>query len=257
MNWLIKFLQSSIGKKLLMSLTGLFLCTFLVVHLIGNLQLFKSDGGLAFNEYAVFMTSNPLIKFISYGLYAIIVFHAIWGLMLVSKNKKSRPVQYAQVDGKSNSPWASRWMGVLGTMILVFLVIHMTNFWGRYKFTEMPYTAYRVDMATGEMLGFETTTPIEVKKMQFTENNIEYTVVKDLFIVVADAFKELWYVLLYVVAMAALAFHLIHGFGSAFQTLGVNHSKYNGLIRFIGIGIFGILIPFLFAAMPVYFYLIQ
>ncbi len=83
MNWIISFLKSSIGKKLLMALTGLFLCTFLLIHLIGNLQLYKHDGGLAFNTYAVFMTTNPLIKFTSYGLYATILFHAFWGLYLI------------------------------------------------------------------------------------------------------------------------------------------------------------------------------
>ncbi len=256
MNWLTKFLQSSIGKKVLMSLTGLFLCSFLVIHLIGNMQLFKDDGGLAFNEYAVFMTSNPLIKLISYGLYAIILFHAFWGLYLTTLNKKARPVAYAQVNGSANSTWASRWMGVLGTMILIFLVIHMTNFWGRYKFQEMPYAEYQQELTTGHVT-WKSTSPIETKKVQSITGTIETTVIKDLFIIVADAFKEWWYVLLYVVSMAALAFHLIHGFGSAFQSLGINHSKYNGLIRFIGIGIFGILIPVLFAAMPVYFYFIQ
>jgi succinate dehydrogenase / fumarate reductase, cytochrome b subunit len=254
MNWLTKFLQSSIGKKVLMSLTGLFLCTFLVIHLIGNMQLFKSDGGLAFNEYAVFMTSNPLIKLISYGLYAIIAFHAFWGLYITAQNRKARPVGYAQVNGNANSTWSSRWMGVLGTMILIFIVIHMTNFWGRYKFQEMPYMQYTEDLATGAV-EWQAADALDVKKMQYTNGNQEITVVKDLYIVVADAFKEWWYVLLYVVSMAALSFHLVHGFGSAFQTLGINHSKYNGLIKFIGIGIFGILIPVLFAAMPVYFFL--
>ena len=101
MNWLTSFLQSSIGRKLLMALTGLFLCAFLLVHLIGNLQLFKHDHGLAFNTYAVFMTSNPFIKFTSYGLYATIIFHAFWGLYLVYLNKKARPQTYAMVDGKA------------------------------------------------------------------------------------------------------------------------------------------------------------
>jgi succinate dehydrogenase / fumarate reductase cytochrome b subunit len=256
MNWLTKSLQSSIGKKVLMSLTGLFLCSFLIVHLIGNMQLFKSDGGLAFNEYAVFMTSNPLIKIISYGLYASILFHAFWGLYITGQNRKARPVGYAMIDGKANSRWMSRWMGVLGTTILVFLVVHMTNFWGRYHFAEIPYTHYTQDLSTGQ-LAWEATEAIDTKKVQFTEGNIETTIVKDLYIVVADSFHLGWYVLLYVISMAALAFHLVHGFGSAFQSLGINHTKYNRLIRLIGIWGFGIIIPILFAAMPVYFYFMQ
>ena len=91
--------------------------------------------------------------------------------------------------------------------------------------------------------------------IQFTSNNVEYTIVKDLNKEVVEAFKELWLVVLYVVAMIAISFHLVHGFKSAFQTMGFNHSKYNGLIRFIGIYVFGIIVPILFAAMPIYFFL--
>lgn len=256
MNWLTKFLTSSIGKKVLMSLTGLFLCAFLIVHVSGNLQLFKSDGGLAFNEYAVFMTSNPFIKFISYGLYAIILFHAFWGLYLTAQNRKARPVGYAKVDGSANSPWTSRWMGVLGTTILVFIVIHMANFWGQYKFGSVPYTQYEKDLTTGHVIeAFPYEGPaIETKKVQFTKGNIETTIVKDLYLLVAISFKQAWYVILYVISMMAVAFHLVHGFSSSFQTLGINHTKYNGLIRFLGIWVFGIIIPVLFAAMPVYFF---
>jgi succinate dehydrogenase / fumarate reductase cytochrome b subunit len=237
-----------------MALTGLFLCSFLVVHLIGNMQLFKSDGGFAFNTYAVFMTGNPLIKTISYGLYAIILFHAVWGLYLAASNRNARPVPYAVVDGSANSSWTSRWMGVLGTLILVFIVMHMSDFWAEYKFGELPYTRYERDLVSGDLV-WNPAEPIAGKMESFTNESVEYTVVKDLYAEVAEAFKEWWIVLLYILAMAALSFHLVHGFSSAFQSLGINHSKYNGLIKFVGIWIFGILIPFLFAAMPVYFFI--
>ncbi len=254
MNWLTSFLQSSIGRKLLMALTGLFLCAFLLVHLIGNLQLFKHDHGLAFNTYAVFMTSNPFIKFTSYGLYATIIFHAFWGLYLVYLNKKARPQTYAMVDGKANSSWASRSMGLLGTIILAFIVTHMADFWAEYKFGEVPYVQYQQDLNTLDVTCVPTDA-IDSKMIQFTSNNVEYTIVKDLNKEVVEAFKEWWLVALYVVAMIAISFHLIHGFKSAFQTMGFNHSKYNGLIRFIGIYVFGIIVPILFAAMPIYFFL--
>jgi succinate dehydrogenase / fumarate reductase cytochrome b subunit len=254
MNWLTSFLQSSIGRKLLMALTGLFLCAFLLVHLIGNLQLFKHDHGLAFNTYAVFMTSNPFIKFTSYGLYATIIFHAFWGLYLVYLNKKARPQTYAMVDGKANSSWASRSMGLLGTIILAFIVTHMADFWAEYKFGEVPYVQYQQDLNTLDVTCVPTDA-IDSKMIQFTSNNVEYTIVKDLNKEVVEAFKEWWLVVLYVVAMIAISFHLIHGFKSAFQTMGFNHSKYNGLIRFIGIYVFGIIVPILFAAMPIYFFL--
>src|SRR5438477_12369983 len=129
MNWVIRLFNSSLGQKLIMALTGLFLCLFLVVHVSGNLQLFKNDSGLAFNQYSVFMTTNPLIKAISYILYATILYHAYKGLVLAWKNQKARPVKYAAFDGKANSPWASRNMGILGTIILVFIIIHMNDFW--------------------------------------------------------------------------------------------------------------------------------
>ncbi len=253
MNWLTSFLKSSIGKKLLMALTGLFLCTFLIVHLIGNFQLFKNDGGLSFNVYAVFMTTNPLIKFTSYGLYATILFHAIWGIYITIENKKARPVAYAQVDGKSNSKWTSRNMGILGTIILVFIVVHMSGFWAKYKFGEVPYTDYHVNLTDGEIKAFPYSGEISNKMEKFTEQGFERVIVKDLYAVVRDAFQNIGVVIFYVIAMLALGFHLIHGFSSGFQTLGLNHKKYNHLIKSIGFGVFGVIIPFLFALMPIYF----
>jgi succinate dehydrogenase / fumarate reductase cytochrome b subunit len=253
MNWLTTFLKSSIGKKLLMGLTGLFLCAFLLVHVSGNLQLFKDDGGLGFNTYTAFMTTNPLIKFISYGLYATILFHAIWGLYLAYENKKARPVRYEVFNGKANSHWTSRWMGVLGTAILAFLLFHMWGFWAQYKFGEMPYTQYERNMSTGEISYAPYEGEIHGKMESFVDGDYEITRVKDLFIVVEDAFRSWWIVLIYVISMFAVSFHLVHGFSSSFQTIGINHKKYNGLIKYTGIIVFGVIVPVLFAAMPLYF----
>lgn len=253
MNWVTKTLTSSLGKKITMSLTGLFLCSFLAVHLSGNLQLLKHDSGLAFNQYAVFMTTFPLIKVISYGLYAIILYHAIMGLSLASKNSKARKNKYAVSPGNSTSFWASRWMGVLGTIILVFIVVHMSDFWAEYKFGHIPYAQYELNLSTDEVTGVsEFKGAMETKIKEYTEGNSKIIVVKDLYKEVHEAFKNPLLVLLYVFAMFAVAFHLVHGFRSAFQTLGINHNKYNGLIRFLGIWVFGIIIPVLFALIPVY-----
>ncbi len=253
MNWLTNFLKSSIGKKLLMSLTGLFLCSFLIVHVSGNIQLFRNDGGYAFNHYTAFMSSNPIIRFISYGLYTTIVFHAFWGLYLVSQNKKARPVQYAAYDGKANSHWTSRWMGVLGTILLVFIVFHMWDFWGTYKFGEVPYTQYERNLVTGVTEYHHYEGEMHTKVEQFIEGEVEVTIMKDLYREVQSAFSNWWIVLFYVISMAAMSFHLYHGFSSAFQTLGVNHKKYNGFIKGFGVLVFGIAIPVLFALMPIYF----
>lgn len=223
MSWLSQTFSSSIGKKLLMALTGLFLCSFLVVHLIGNLQLLKSDGGESFNQYALFMTTFPVIKVISYLLYASIIGHAVYGIMLTLKNKQARPVQYQSFDNKS--VWMSRNMGILGTLILVFIVAHMKDFWAEYHFEDLPlYT-----LSNG-------------------------VVVKDLYLEVKEAFESIGYVVFYEFSMLAVAFHLYHGFQSAFQTLGLNHKKYTPGIKLFG-AVFSIVIPAGYMVIPIWIYL--
>ncbi|WP_312337715.1 succinate dehydrogenase cytochrome b subunit [Sphingobacterium sp.] len=246
--------SSSIGKKLIMSLTGIFLCLFLVVHLVGNLQLFKDDAGLAFNKYAYFMTHFTPIKVVSYLLYASVIVHVIYAITLSMKNKAARPIGYAKYDGQANSKWNSRNMGILGTVILVFLATHMSNFWWKFHNDEVPYIEYRTDLATGQ------TTARELQASEFhdyqetVENNVQILKARDLYKQVDFAFKNVALVALYVIAMAALAFHLIHGFQSAFQTLGFNHRRYIGIIRAIGVWVFGVLIPLGFAIMPLFFF---
>lgn len=134
-------LKSSIAKKWWMALTGLFLCLFLVGHLAGNLQLILitgEDGQRAFNEYAYFMTHNPFIKVLSYLTYFSILFHAIDGFMLTMQNKKARPIKYAYNKPETNTSTPSRYMAILGTAILIFIVTHMVNFWAKMHFSEMP-----------------------------------------------------------------------------------------------------------------------
>ena len=126
MKWIVNFLLSSIGRKLIMSLTGLFLCLFLVVHMVGNLQLFIStDGysdGYVFNMYAYTMTHNPLIKIISYGNYFFILLHAIQGILISIHNKRAKGAGY---EGKeisdTDAKLASRNMIWLGVLIFAFI----------------------------------------------------------------------------------------------------------------------------------------
>lgn len=136
-----------------MALTGLFLCLFLVGHLLGNLQLFMSgyEGALQFNKYAYFMTTNPAVKLLSYVTYLSILFHAIDGIYLAIQNKKARPIAYAMNNPSKNSSSASRNMAVLGTMILIFIATHMINFWAKMKFgTAMPlFVKEIVDQTSG------------------------------------------------------------------------------------------------------------
>ncbi len=223
MNWFTNFFSSTIGRKLLMALTGLFLILFLVVHLAGNLQLLHDDGGRAFNIYAQFMTSNPLIKTVSYVNYFFILLHIFIAIVLTGKNTSARGgVGYAVSNNPST--WASRNMGILGTILAIFLVIHLKGFW--------------YEMHWG---GIST-------------QNYDGTEYKDLFAVVDFAYSSIAYVGVYVVCMIFLAFHLYHGFGSAFQTLGLNHIKYNGAIKFVGVA-FAIIVPALFALIPIMMYL--
>jgi succinate dehydrogenase / fumarate reductase, cytochrome b subunit len=228
MAWLTNYLTSSIGRKLTMSLTGLFMILFLVVHLLGNFQLLHDDDGEAFNKYTYFMTHFPLIKMISYGLYFFIVVHTIQGLALWSANRKAKGQTYAVKTRPPGVTWASGNMALLGTLILAFLIIHMAQFWGQMHFGDMATKAYK-DFAEGE--------PI-----------------KDLYSLVAETFKNPLMIVLYVVGQAVLAFHLWHGFQSAFQTLGVNHPKYSPAIKLVGMA-YAILIPLGFAAIPIIFYL--
>ena len=231
MAWLTNYLTSSIGRKLTMSLTGLFMILFLVVHLLGNFQLLHDDQGAAFNKYTYFMTHFPLIKMISYGLYFFIVLHTIQGLSLWSANRKAKGQTYAVKTRPPGVSWASSNMALLGTLILAFLIIHMAQFWGQMHFGDMPESTIYAGFNDGKGI-------------------------KDLYGLVAEAFSNPLMIVLYVIGQAVLAFHLWHGFQSAFQTLGVNHPKYTPFIKGFG-KVFSIVVPVGFAAIPIIFYLMH
>ncbi len=195
MSWVTKTLNSTLGRKLIMALTGLFLILFLTGHVSGNLLLFKGDGGQAFNMYAKFMTTNPAVKLLSYLTYISVIGHIVYSILLSQHNKSARPVSYSTSKGSTNSAWSSRNMGILGTIILIFLVVHLQGFWAQMHWGEVPTITY------------------------------EGEVYKNLFLIVSEAFKQEWLVALYVLSMIFLGFHLSHGFASAFQTFGINHKK--------------------------------
>ena len=255
-----RFLDSSIGRKVLMSLTGLFLCTFLIVHASGNLQLFKNDMGLAFNQYSVFMTTFTPIKIVSYLLYATILLHVISGVRLALANKAARPVSYGASKMPGSSSWASSNMMVLGFIILIFLVTHMANFWYKYKFGDVEWVKYEVSVMNGSVIGKSTMPSApHMQPHEYVVNDgvtapTKYVIVKDLYSVVQLAFQEVWIVALYLLGMLAIAYHLVHGFQSSFQTLGLRHPAIAGIIRNVGVWVFGIIIPIAFASMPVYFF---
>lgn len=218
MSWFTTTLSSSIGKKFLVGVTGLSLCAFLVVHCFINALIFLNDGGEAFNAGAEFMGTNPLIRTAEIGLFAGLVLHIVQALLLYGENKKARPVAYAVSSGNNNSKWYSRSMALLGTLILIFLVLHLKHFWVVSRFTD--------HITSGEETLFD-----EMK----------------------EVFESPVVVLIYVLAQFSLAYHLMHGFKSGFQTLGFNNSKYNSFISVLGT-VFAIVVPFIFALMPIAFY---
>lgn len=277
-------LKSSIAKKYWMALTGLFLCLFLAGHLAGNLQLLVPNNALNFNQYALFMTTNPAVKLLSYLTYISILFHAIDGIMLTIQNKKARPVSYAKTNPAANSSFASRNMAVLGTLILIFIATHMVNFWAKMHFDKnMPLMTKEIDVQgnkqkfyvgsqTGqyypvEQVALEGEKAVEgVMVKQFVIKNrteLYYSqadvktadLYKDLYKLTLDFFKDpklgLAFTIFYVFSMLALAFHLWHGFQSAFQSLGVNSSKLTPVIKFFGKA-FAIIVPILFAIIPIF-----
>lgn len=263
-------LKSSIAKKYWMAFTGLFLCVFLLGHLAGNLQLIFSDA-LHFNQYALFMTTNPAVKVLSYVTYISILFHAIDGIVLTVQNKKARPIGYAKTDGSSSS-FSSRNMAVLGTIILVFIVTHMVNFWAVMHFDKnMPLQTISIGVQGQEQEYYLTTDGGYLPKAQIDqkmiriENRTEFFDAaanvkikegyKDLHKLTVAFFKDpqtgLVATILYVLAMFTLAFHLFHGFQSAFQSIGLNNPKYTPAIKKAGV-LFSIIVPLLFAIIPVY-----
>ncbi|HWW41183.1 succinate dehydrogenase cytochrome b subunit [Pedobacter sp.] len=213
--------SSSIGKKLIMGITGLFLVLFLIVHCFINALIFINDGGLTFNIGAHFMATNWLIRAGEIVLFVGLIAHIVQGARLTFQNQAARPVKYAVSNGNANSKWYSRSMGLLGTLLLIFLIVHLSNFWVVSRFTGIPTTD-----ANGH---------------------------EDLFAVMKETFKNIWIVVLYVLAMVSLAYHLLHGFSSAFQTLGWNHKKYTPLIKGVGVW-YSIIIALLFALMPIAIY---
>ncbi len=212
------FLKSSLGKKLVMSVTGLFLVTFLIVHVSLNACIFVNDGGVLFNEGAHFMSHNFFIRVMEIVLFAGIFSHAIQALIITLYNKKARPIAYAVNNGSANSKWYSRSMGVLGSLLLMFFIVHWANFW----------------------------IPTKIAVFEGKEH--------DTFAHMKEVFANPIFVAIYMVGVISLCYHLLHGFPSAFQTLGLSNKKYAPLLKNIGAA-FSIIVCTLFAAMPITMYL--
>lgn len=187
------FISSSLGRKVVMSLSGFFLIIFLLVHLGVNLSLFA--GRESFNAASHFMGHNPLIQLMQYVLAAGFIIHIAMGMILEWKNKKARPIRYAKNNAAASAGWASRNMIVTGVLILLFLILHIKDFFVEIKFGHVP----------------------------------------DDYELVTQLFKNPLYVVIYVISFILLGIHLSHGFQSAFTSVGARSPRYLPLVKKTGI----------------------
>jgi succinate dehydrogenase / fumarate reductase cytochrome b subunit len=214
--------MTSIGRKFLMSITGLFLVMFIGVHLTVNLLLIVDDSGELFNLGANFMATNPMIKIMEPILGLGFAVHIIWSFFLEYQNWRARPIKFDQRKPGDSSSWASRNMLVLGALVLVFLVMHIIDFFWVIRFDphSMPKTADGME---------------------------------DTYTLVASLFKEsVVYCLFYVIGGILLGFHLSHGFWSSFQTLGLSNKNWLKRLQFLAT-LYAIIIAAGFSIIPLYF----
>jgi succinate dehydrogenase / fumarate reductase cytochrome b subunit len=220
MNWK-NYFSTSIGKKILVGATGLFLIIFLVVHCYVNALILWPDQGKHFTAAAAFMGGNPAVRIVEIGLFAAFIIHIWQGLNLWRANVKRRSVGYTVKAGNQTSNWYSRSMGLLGTLILMFLILHLYHFWAPNRYGQ----AFNPEWKEEDLY-----------------NNMKIT------------FSQLWVVIVYVAGCISLAWHLMHGFYSGFQTFGLTTHKYKGFIKTVGVA-FSIIVPLIFAIMPIYMYM--
>ena len=199
------FFTSSIGKKIMMAAAGLFLIIFLLVHLGINSLLIIFQESDNFNIAAHFMGTNIIIKIFEIVLFGGFLLHIIYGIIVQIMNWISRPVGY-KVNNTAQTSFFSRFMIHTAVIILVFLVIHLSDFYFKAKFFG------------------------EVPEVMINGN--EY---HDLGALVLAKFKMAGFVIFYIASILFLGFHLIHGFQSAFQTLGINHKTYTPIIKTAGV----------------------
>lgn len=222
------FFTSSIGKKMILSLSGLFLILFLCVHLAANLTLILDNSGDLFNQVCHFMT-NPVVRVIEPILGAGLAVHILLAMWLTLENRAARgSIRYSRRDQAGNAPWTSRNMFILGGVILIFLVIHIFNFWWKMKLTGDPL---------------------------LTEVIIDGVVMENAYALVSGLFKgSVFYCLLYMVGGIFLGLHLSHGFWSAFQSVGLSNDIWRKRLSFLG-NLFAIIVGTGFTIIPLYFLL--
>ena len=213
-------------RKTIIALTGLFLCIFMIVHFSANAILLLPEelARQYYNAYSTFLRENPLIKVVAYLLYLSILLHVIYAMIVVWKNRKAKPQAYHVNKSNENSSWASQNMGLIGIMILLFIVVHLANFWARIK------------LGLGEGVGIDAHGHEDVYEVTYS------------------LFQNIYYVLFYSLLMIPLGLHLNHGLKSAFKTLGFYHKKGLALLAKVSL-VYAAIIAIGFAIIPfvVYF----
>ncbi len=213
MSWFTRTFTYSIGKKIIMALTGIFLVIFLAQHLVGNFLLLAGDGGKAYQEYSHNMVGNPIIRVIEFVLFFGFLFHIVDGVILSLQNRKARGHGYI-VGNRNPSSWLSRNMILSGLVLLAFLIVHLASFFWPYRISD-PENTHLYDVAVHK-------------------------------------FTNPWFTGFYIISFILLGMHLWHGFSSAFQTLGARHPKYFPAIKGLGIAL-AVGLPLGFAIIALYF----
>jgi len=216
MGWLSRSLNRSIGKKFIMAVTGLFLILFLIEHIIGNYFLF--GGEVSFNNYVELLESFGWItQILEIVLGLFFIFHIYYGIRLWLENRKAKPEKYAVNAMAENTTFTSRNAIYLGILLLIFLLIHLVNFWYTFKTAGQDASLYSI---------------------------------------VVQLFANPYYSVFYIFTFVILGLHINHGFQSAFQTLGWNHPKYFPIVKKLG-SFIAIIFTLGFAIIPIYFYFVH
>lgn len=231
MKW-SEFFTSSVGKKFVMAVTGLSLILFLIVHVTVNACMWAvvfvpGDNGEVFNKAAHWLGQTLIPRMLEIGLFVFFIIHIIQGYVLEAQNRQRRGIGYHVPMGSRGSAWYRKSMGLLGTLIFLFLIVHIADFWIPSRFGGLDEVMY--DDSPGKAY-------------------------HNLYGKMVIVFQNPWIVVLYIIGCISLAWHLIHGFQSSFRTLGVSNKRYLAILNGTGWA-FSIIVCLLFALMPISMYL--
>ena len=270
---------ASISKKIVVALAGLFLALFLLVHMGINLCLVRPDDGQWYLAASDFMGSNYVVKVFEIVLFAAVFVHILLNVVLYFQNRRARPVRYKQ-RSRTKTSSTSRLMMLSGILIFLFLILHFFNFffvklgWSEGKYMvrlekvedciSQTSRNGQSEALMAKLQQFESNVDVEAHlshdgKWLYNLTSDEIAPLKgdikfkaDFYHVAADLFTQPLYAIIYLLMFIVLGIHLIHAIPSAFQTLGLNHNKYNNFIKWFTWGYVAVIVIG-FSAIPVHF----